>query len=162
MQFKFFTIQVFDPERVTEELNSFCANHRVLTVERHFVAHDSNSFWAICVCYQEGEKTLVIRKGKIDYREVLNEKDFTLYATLRSLRKELSEKEGVPAYALFTNEQLAEIVRRRIAAPAALAEIKGVGDARVQKYGHFFIDALETALQEMNERPVQDNETNPH
>ena len=44
------------------------------------------------------------------------------------MRKELAEKEGVPAYALFTNEQLAEMVQRRVGSLTAMKEIEGVGD----------------------------------
>ncbi len=48
----------------------------------------------------------------------------------------------MPAYALFTNEQLAAMVRQRVATAAALAEIDGVGAARVAKYGAPFLDVL--------------------
>lgn len=41
---------------------------------------------------------------RIDYKDVLSERDFALYAQLRNLRKFLSEQEGVPTYALFTND----------------------------------------------------------
>ena len=41
-------------------------------------------------------------------------------------------------YALFTNEQLAEMVTRRTTTIAALGEIDGVGKARIEKYGKYF------------------------
>ena len=47
-------------------------------------------------------------EGRIDYKEVLSAPEFERFARLRLLRKELAEKEGVPAYAIFTNEQLAQ------------------------------------------------------
>ena len=82
------------------------------------------------------------RKGKIDYREVFNEPDFALFARLRNLRKTLAEQEGVPAYALFTNEQLAAMVHQRVTSKAALSAIDGVGTARIDKYGEAFLALL--------------------
>jgi hypothetical protein len=48
------------------------------------------------------------KRAKVDYRELLSAGDFVLFAKLRILRKGMAEREAVPAYALFTNEQLAE------------------------------------------------------
>jgi len=50
-----------------------------------------------------------------------------------------------PSYAVFTNEQLAEMVQRRVASAAALREISGVGEARIEKYGAAFLDILKEA-----------------
>ena len=38
-------------------------------------------------------------------------------------------------YVVFSNEQLAEMVKKKVTSKAALKEIEGVGDARVEKYG---------------------------
>ena len=46
------------------------------------------------------------------------------------------------ALAVFTNEQLAEMVRQRVATAAALAAIAGVGEARLARYGPAFVDLL--------------------
>ena len=54
---------------------------------------------------------------------------------LRDLRKDLSESEGVPVYAVFTNEQLAQVVQKRVTSKASLHAISGLGDARIEKYG---------------------------
>ena len=51
----------------------------------------------------------------------------------------------MPAYAVFTNEQLAEMVQRRVTSAAALREIAGIGEARVEKYGPAFLDLIEQA-----------------
>jgi ribonuclease D len=52
----------------------------------------------------------------------------------------------VPAYAIFTNEQLAEIVQRKLRTASALGEIEGVGKARVDKYGALFLALLGRVL----------------
>jgi superfamily II DNA helicase RecQ len=75
-----------------------------------------------------------VSRGKVDYREVLSEKDFSLFAALREWRKSLANQEGVPVYQVFTNEQLAQVVRNKVCSKADLAAIPGVGEARVTKY----------------------------
>jgi superfamily II DNA helicase RecQ len=43
---------------------------------------------------------------------------------------------------VFTNEQLAEIARRRCAVPADLGKIDGIGAARVEKYSAAVVAAI--------------------
>ncbi len=93
--------------------------------------------------------------GKIDYKEVLSDDDFTLYSRLRELRKTTAERDGIPPYNVFTNEQLAAIVQRRISSKSALMDVEGIGQTRADKYGDAFIECLQTHL------PPAD-ETHPH
>lgn len=90
-------------------------------------------------------------KKSIDYREVLSAEDFAVYAKLRDLRKQLAERDGVPPYAVFTNEQLAAIVQGRVDNLTALKAIDGIGDARVEKYG---LSVL-TLLQGLSGKPQE-------
>jgi hypothetical protein len=82
--------------------------HRVITVERQFVADGANSLWSVCVSYVDGEArpSAEKRQRRIDYREILSPNEFAIFAKLRALRKEMAEREGVPFYALFTNPTL--------------------------------------------------------
>ena len=118
-------------------------------MRKEFVAHGEASFWAFCLEFVEGaagERGPGDRGGgeRVDYKTILAEADFQIYNRLRLLRKELAEKEAVPPYTLFTNEQLAEMVRRKAVSPTQLGEIAGVGAARVEKYGAAFLKLLGT------------------
>ncbi len=147
MRYRFFSIMALDPNEGEEELNRFCAGQRVVDLKREFVAAGERSYWSICVGYQARPSAGASeRRGKIDYREVLNEADFAVFVQLRGLRKQLADQEGIPAYALFTNEQLAEMVRRKVSTRTGLAEISGVGAARIEKYGEPFLSLLSTEL----------------
>ena len=121
MQIRFFTIPVHDNAEAAEELNRFLASHRVTAIDRSLVQEGANSAWALCVSFDpSGEgRPPAGKRGKVDYKEVLSEEDFTVFARLRSLRKELADREGAPAYALFTNEQLAAMVQRRVRTPSS-------------------------------------------
>ena len=159
MKYRFFSIPANDPEPAQESLNRFCTEQQVVTVEKQFVQDADRSYWAFCVCYLDTAQggPISTRKGKIDYREVLSEQDFALYAKLRNLRKSVAEQEGIPAYAVFTNEQLAAMVQKRVASKAALGDIEGVGAARVEKYGDAFLELLGASVEELNENANKDS-----
>jgi superfamily II DNA helicase RecQ len=78
----------------------------------------------------------------VDYKEVLKPEEFEVFSRLREWRKGVAEKEGVPVYVVLSNEQLAEMVRQRVASQAQLGQIEGVGDARVEKYGAAVLERL--------------------
>lgn len=145
MPFKFYTLSVRDDGTVEQELNAFLCSHRVLAVDRRWVEQGSESFWTICVDYLEGSKSKSpggSNRTKVDYKEILPPEDFAVFAKLRDLRKQVAQSEAVPVYTVFTNEQLAEMVRGRAESKAALESIAGVGDARIEKYGPAFLDLL--------------------
>jgi superfamily II DNA helicase RecQ len=150
MPFRFFTVPIRSSAAVELELNAFLASHRVLSVERKFVDQGENSFWVICVDHLEATSRTSTpsfdRKGRVDYRELLSAEDFAAFSQLRALRKEVAQDDAVPVYAIFTNEQLAEMVRRRVGQASDLQSIDGVGEARVAKYGERFVDCLRSFI----------------
>ena len=159
MRYRIFSVPIQDPGDAEAELNAFLDSHRVLDVERELVVDGRHSLWCFCVCYTEGAPPSAGKargKGAIDYREVLSAADFAVYARLRQVRKVLAERDGVPAYAVFTNEQLAEAVRRAPGSAAELAAIEGVGQARVEKYGAALLDALRRTRDEAGDAPHGD------
>ncbi|MDZ7699389.1 MAG: HRDC domain-containing protein [Deltaproteobacteria bacterium] len=138
IQYRFFTIPIKSLEGAETELNRFLRSQRVLTVHREFVSQGENSFWAMAVEYlSDGSDAAQKSAGRkrVDYREILSPEDFTLFVKLRDWRKQAAEKEAVPVYTIFTNEQLAEMAKRKIKSKENLKEISGVGEARVKNYG---------------------------
>ncbi len=147
MNYQFFVIPAQNPSIATDELNAFCNRHRITEIEKQFVANGANSFWSICVTWIEQEGSLVVdstqrHKNKIDYKDILSDDEFTLYSRLRTLRKSIAEREGTPAYNIFTNAQLAAIVQQRIATKSALLELEGIGKMRVEKYANELLDYI--------------------
>lgn len=148
MQLKFFRIPAADPASFGEELNAFLRGHRILSVQRQLVPERDGAYWAVCVEYLAaagggGAPPNGGGKAKIDYREKLSAEDFAVFSALRDVRKELAERDGVPVYAVFTNEQIAEMVTTQANSLAALRKIDGVGDSRIEKYGERFVAALQ-------------------
>jgi len=50
---KCFAIPALAPDDIAGEVSRFLEGHRVLTVDRQFVADGAASYWAVCVTYLE-------------------------------------------------------------------------------------------------------------
>ena len=138
MQVSLFTVAPGD-NYVLDELNRFVRRHRVLTLDRE--CH--GGVWSFCVTWQPPAGGVgADPAAKVDYKQVLDEKPPALFSKLREVRKALAEKENPPPCAVFTNEQLAEVARRRCATPADLGKIDGIGTARVEKYAAAVVVAI--------------------
>jgi len=141
MPTRFFTIAALDPRDGEEELNQFMASHRIASVERHLVAVTGGAQWCIAVDWLHADRTASAsagttgKRGRLDYKQLLEPEDFAVFSALREVRKQIGETESVPLYAIMTNEQLAEVARRRPTTPQALGQIEGVGEGKVEKYG---------------------------
>ena len=132
MQLKLFILPVKDLSAAEAEMNAFLRSHRVLAVKKEFVSDGENSFWTFCVEYLESAPggvggTSLSGRPRVDYKEALAPEEFEVFSRLREWRKGVAEKEGVPVYVVFSNEQLAEMVKKKVSSKAALKEIEGVG-----------------------------------
>ena len=147
MSYQTFRLPVAASPEQAEALNAFLRGHSVVVVRKEWVAAGLESFWAFCVEYHEfgagpaaGGRAGAV--GKVDYKEVLTADQFAVFAGLRILRKDLAERDAVPVFAVFTNEQLAEMVRLPARTVADLAKINGIGEAKVTKYGKAVLTEL--------------------
>ncbi len=151
MPIRVFLVPARDEGTAQRELNGFLGSHRILAVDRRFVDQGENSFWSFCVDFLESTAASTTggasrgglnRTSKVDYREVLSPEEFAVFAELRDWRKQISQAEAVPVYTVFTNEQLARMVQARATTKAALEQIAGVGDSRIEKYGVRLLEFL--------------------
>ena len=136
LQYISFVLPIFPNSNEQEELNRFLRSHRIVQTRKEFVTFDCTSQWVILVEYLDvpeknsGESI----KGKVDYKEILNAIDFAMFSKLREVRKKLAEENGLPIYAVCTNEQLAEIAKRKPKNLAECMKINGIGQGKAQKY----------------------------
>jgi ATP-dependent DNA helicase RecQ len=65
-----------------------------------------------------------------------------VFAALRALRSEIARAEQVPAYVVFPDRTLAEFAVRRPRTLAAMSAVRGVGPAKLEKYGERFLDVI--------------------
>ena len=130
-----------------DELNRFLAGHRVVSV-RERIVESSGAALLVFVVETVGQPEPRAGRGRVDYRDELDADDFELFRKLRDVRKTLSEAEGVPLFAVFSNAQLADMARRRCTSRAELAAIEGVGDARIDRYGEALLKVLQRHAKE--------------
>ena len=71
--------------------------------------------------------------------EVLGDADTQLLARLRSLRLELAQERGVPAYVIFPDRSLVEMVEHRPSTPEEFSEINGVGEIKLKSFAEAFL-----------------------
>jgi len=77
-----------------------------------------------------------------DEAPALSGADEALLARLRDLRRTIAKADQVPAYVVFTDRTLAEMAVRRPTNTNALAQIRGVGPAKIEKYGTRFLEVV--------------------
>jgi len=65
-----------------------------------------------------------------------------LFQVLRDVRKRLADAQNVPAYIVFNDRTLQAMARSRPQTPAELLAVSGVGPAKLERYGHEFLEAL--------------------
>ena len=71
-----------------------------------------------------------------------------LLDALKALRLELAKERGVPAYVVFQDRSLIDMVRRRPRTKEEFAEVNGVGAAKLERFAEPFLAAIGAASSE--------------
>ena len=75
-------------------------------------------------------------------KALVAEEDAPLLSALKAKRRALAEAQGVPAYVVFTDKTLIEMVERRPTTLDQMAGISGVGAKKLESYGAEFLQVL--------------------
>ena len=78
-----------------------------------------------------------------------------LFEVLRQLRRELSRKEGIPPYQIFSDATLEEMSAKRPLLDSELMEISGVGEKKLKRYGNFFMDKILSYIKQQEQNGVK-------
>jgi len=68
--------------------------------------------------------------------------DRNLFQALRQKRTELARAQGVPPYVIFHDRTLLELAAARPASRAQMADVPGVGEAKLDRYGPAFLAVI--------------------
>jgi superfamily II DNA helicase RecQ len=141
MQIKLFTIPIGDSGAAVEEMNHFLRGNKILEVENHLISNANGAYWCFCVRYIEKNFMLGsgTAKAKVDYKQVLDEATFQKFSRLREIRKKIAADEGVPAFVIFTDEDLAALAKLETITEKTMLSVKGIGDKKVERYAKHFI-----------------------
>ena len=69
--------------------------------------------------------------------------DEGLLAALKEQRNKLAQREGVPAYIVFSNATLVDMTRKTPRNREELLSVSGVGEVKAQRYGAEFLSVLQ-------------------
>jgi ATP-dependent DNA helicase RecQ len=72
--------------------------------------------------------------------------DAVLFEALRALRRRVAEERGVPPYLIFSDASLRDMARVRPTTLDEFREVKGVGDWKLETFGHRFLAAVREAV----------------
>jgi superfamily II DNA helicase RecQ len=144
MKIKVISVPALGGDVWNDELNKFLRGHKILKIEKEFASGSGGAFWSFCIEYADGKGAGGFEhRERTDYREVLPPEAFARFSTLRQIRKKISDAEGIPAFAVFTDAELAGIAQLSEFTATTLASVKGIGAKKIEKYGLSFIEALQ-------------------
>lgn len=141
MQIKLFTIPIGDNGPAQEEMNRFLRGNKILEVENHLISNENGAFWCFCVRYIEKTSSPAgyNKTQKVDYKHILDEATFQKFSKLREIRKKVAADEGIPAFAVFTDEELAGLANLETITEKTMLSVKGIGDKKVERFAQYFI-----------------------
>ncbi len=97
----------------------------------------------------KGEQTLHLRKLRTSEKrerkaspQMANVQNKALWNALRECRKRLADEQGIPAYMIFHDATLMEMMERQPQTLEQLSRISGVGERKLEAYGDAFLDTL--------------------
>ncbi|MCI4662139.1 MAG: DNA helicase RecQ [Neomegalonema sp.] len=106
----------------------------------------------------KGEEPVALRKDAIGRKDAASRKsrplrgaaiegeaDNALLAALKDQRRELAQKNNVPAYVIFSDRTLTEIAIAKPRSELELASCHGVGEAKIKRYGQWVLEIVERA-----------------
>lgn len=67
----------------------------------------------------------------------------TLWAALRQCRRDLAEEQNVPAYMIFGDSTLKQMLEHRPMSLDAMYELSGVGDRKLEAFGMTFLEVIQ-------------------
>ncbi len=144
MQIKLFTIPIDDSGAALDEMNRFLKGNKILEVQNQLISNENGAYWCFCVRYiEKGFSQAIYSKTKVDYKQILDEETFQKFSRLRAIRKKVAADEGVPAFAVFTDEELAGLAKLETITQKTMLSVKGIGDKKVERFAKHFLNNSE-------------------
>ena len=140
MQIEIFYLEEGDTEAL-EKCNLFLRSNKILAVESSF-ASSHNMKWSVFIKYIPSNQKKIVHAhtDRIDYKEVLSEQEFARFAKMRDARKVMSEEMQIPAYVIFTNEELSQLSKLDKLTIENISSVDGIGVKKKERFGQRFIE----------------------
>ena len=124
--------------------DEFSKGKEVLSVREHFFEHGGLPHLLLCVSWRMTEAGSARKpKPSEDWKQALRTPEHQdRFDRVRRWRNETAKKEGLPAYAILTNRQAAEVAVLPAPTLGSLQTVDGLGPARAEKWGRSILGAL--------------------
>ena len=165
MKLKIFTFQFCESAKGFDDkpLQEFIADKEVIEFSEHFFIHENTPYLTVLIAYRllaAGEKRKLDRRQ--DPRSELDDREKKAYDALRAWRSVRARQDGIPAYMIATNKQLAQMIKLGATDRAALSRVQGVGEAKIANYGEEILQVIGgTLMPESAEEQKSDKESEP-
>jgi len=90
------------------------------------------------------EDRLSIKKQKAKAKAKIDTSDYNvdIFEKLRELRLEISQKDGIPPYIVFSDKTLKELSVKQPTSKEEMLEVHGIGEVKFERYGEQFLELL--------------------
>lgn len=148
MQYEIYTIPLAESSESVEKLNKFLRSNRIISIDKELVRFSDTAYWSFCIQYLPlngiGQSQFnAERREKTDYKNLLSEEQFAVFCKLRLYRKQIAEEDAVPAYAVFTDAELAALAQTQLTDIPSMYSVPGIGKKKVEKYGDWLLRMLQ-------------------
>ena len=126
----------------TRELDTFCAQNRVLSYQATFMQLNAQAFWSIWLSYESIALPKKSSKVQADPPPDFNEQQLKCLTDLKQWRNQLAQKDGHPPYIIASNALLEEMVRQHTTTISSLLNLTGFGKKKASKYGQDILDVI--------------------
>ena len=86
--------------------------------------------------------TVKLAKSSPRIKMLVSDEDMPLFSALKARRRELAETAGVPAYIIFNDKTLVEMIQKRPTNLDEMAQINGVGAKKLENFGNAFLEVI--------------------
>ena len=88
------------------------------------------------------QRTAPRKEQKAQQTKAQTQDDSALFEALRTLRRELADAEGVPAYVVFSDATLRDMAAKKPQDEQEFLDVSGVGEFKLKKYGKIFLNKI--------------------
>ena len=101
-----------------------------------------------------GEEKVImrIREEKKAKKSSIQSFDKDLFTALRAVRSDLARQLSLPPYMIFTDQTLRDMSVKRPLTEDGLRSVSGIGKAKAERYGKYFLKAVSDWLAENDQR----------
>lgn len=146
MKVKVLKIRISDQFQNMDEaiLNDYLERYDIVDLNTQLVQGDIN-FWSVFINYEEKQIKPTSSKTNVNPDEQLSDEETIIYDKLKNWRAEKAKESQLPPYIIFHNAHLVAIAKHKPSNFEDLENIKGLGKAKIEKYGVEIIEVLENA-----------------